>query len=163
MSNHDLENIRKEINSLNGKITILKEEYTNDLNEVNYYFWPIVAKEDKKYKNLKWYFTLACCFLFSVIFLILIFDIKNEYFIGGVVGFALLIFALTLFFMLKSKKKKKIIDVEWKKELKPSNEKKDLLSKLEKEACEKMSNYLKIDNNVSYEELLQIYYEINED
>lgn len=157
-----MEEVRKEINIINGKITVLKDEYTEELNTVNYYFWPIIAKEKTRRKNLRWYFTLSCCLLFSAVILLIIFEIKNEYFIAFVLGLSLLIFGLTLFFLIRCNKRYKLINSEWEKSLKPSEKQKEELTKMIDEVKAKMADYLEIENNLSYEELLQVYYEKEE-
>ena len=71
----------KSINKLNDQINVLKRQFTEELNTVNYYYWPLTSKSKKKLGNLKWYFTLACCLFFSVIILLLLHEVTNPYWI----------------------------------------------------------------------------------
>src|SRR5574344_2025648 len=89
-----------DINKVNSKINILKNEYTEELNTVNYYYWPIVAKYKRRRKDLIWYFTLSCCLLFSVVFLLIFEEVTNEYWIGISISISGLILFLSTFFMI---------------------------------------------------------------
>lgn len=127
-----------EIRKLNNKIDLLRDECTNELNEINYEFWPDIAKMKKKKKMFAWLVTIFSCVLFTVILWILLFEIKNEYWIGaslGVSGAFLLYFIIRLIIISKKYKKK---DLEWQKLLSSPLAKKEELNDLQVKCVEMM-------------------------
>ena len=151
----------KKIRELNQDINMLKEEWSKELDTVNYYYWPIIAKEKKRRKDLVWYFTLACCALFSAVVWILFMDIQNEYWIGAALGGTGIIVGITAFRMILILKKLKRDTTEWEKNLTRANE-------LQKEIAEKcevavslMLDYLSGDVQEkigsSYDDVLEYY------
>ena len=114
--------IEQRIRELSIDINMLKEEWSKELDTVNYYYWPIIAEEKKKRKNLVWYFTLACCLLFSAVVWILFMEIKNEYWIAAALGGSGIIVGITAFRMFLILKKLKRDTEEWNKNLTRSNE-----------------------------------------
>lgn len=136
------------INNKNNYINVLKTKYTNELNTVNYYYWPIVARSKKKLANLKWYFTLSLCLVASVIILLLLYEITNSYWIGISLGVSLAIAGLITFFLIKRAKKHKAIYKEWDKALKPANDMKKELDEKESEAIKLMLDFLNQENKM---------------
>ncbi len=155
----------KSINKLNDQINVLKRQFTEELNTVNYYYWPLTSKSKKKLGNLKWYFTLACCLFFSVIILLLLHEVTNPYWIGIGLGVSGVILILTLFFLLKARKKDKALNKEWEKSLEPSKKlQKELNENIDK-AIEMMltffgseKDYIVKNIGTSYEDILDYYY-----
>lgn len=127
-----------EIRELNNKIELLRDECTNELNEIDYAFWPEIAKLKKKKKKYLWLTTVFSCVLFSVVLWILLFEIKNEYWIGaslGVSGASLLYFIIRLIIAIKKYKKK---DLEWQKLLVSPLSKKEELNDLQVKCVDMM-------------------------
>lgn len=152
----------QDINKLNDQISVMKEALTNELNTVNYYYWPLISKSKKKLDNLKWYFTLACCFLASVIILLLLHEVTNEYWIGASLGLSISILAAVTFFLVKHVKKNKILNNEWNKALEKSKEiQKELNEKIE-DAKEMMIRYFKNEKDSIHEEIGNSYDDILE-
>ena len=154
----------KSINKINDKINVLKRQFTEELNTVNYYYWPLTSKSKKKLGNLKWYFTLSCCLFFSVIILLLLHEVTNPYWIGFGLGISGAILVLTLFFLLKARKKDKLLNIEWEKSLETSkNLQKELNENIDK-AITMILDYFESEREnivktigTSYEDLLDYY------
>lgn len=150
-----------QINKINDEISVLKTEYTNELNTVNYYYWPIVAKIKKRIKNIQWYFTLACCLLASVVIIIFLKEITNPYWLGAGLGISFLIFGASLFFLIRVKKLSKKTQREWDKALGPSNELKKKLDEKMNESIQAMLATFDFDITKeignSYEDILEYY------
>lgn len=150
-----------QINKINDEINVLKGEYTNELNTVNYYYWPIVAKIKRRKKNIKWYFTLACCLLASVTIVVLLSEITNPYWLGLGYGVSGIFFALTLFFLIRVLKQNKKTQKEWDKALEPSNKLKEELDSKMAEGVQAMLASFDTDITkevgTSYEDILEYY------
>ena len=153
--------IEQRIRELNIDINMLKEEWSKELDTVNYYYWPIIAEEKKKRKNLVWYFTLACCLLFSAVVWILFMEIKNEYWIAAALGGSGIIVGITAFRMILILKKLKRDTEEWNKNLKRSNELKQEIAEKSEKAISLMLDYLGSDVEEkigrSYDDVLEYY------
>ena len=128
----------EEIRELNNKIDLLRDEVTNEINEIDYAFWPEIALLKKKKKKYAWLVTIFGCVLFCVILWILLFEIVNEYWIGGSLGLSgaiLLYFIIRLIIAIKKYKKK---DTEWQKLLRGPLEKKEDLNDLQVKCVDMM-------------------------
>lgn len=151
----------KRIRELNTDINMLKEEWSKELDTVNYYYWPIIAAEKKKRKNLVWYFTLACCLLFSAVVWILLMEIKNEYWIAAALGGSGIIVGITAFRMILIIKKLKQDTNEWNKNLTRSNELKQEIADKCEMAKSLMLDYLgsEVEEKIgsSYDDILEYY------
>ena len=144
----------KEINTSNSKVNNLKNDYTKELNTVNHYYWPIMAKLEKQFANLKWYFTLACCLEVTFLVCIFFFEIYGIYWVIGynVVGLGLM--ALVYKFFRKCKKNKLASKKEWDEALMASEKiKEDLDNEIEK-ATKLMIDFLVVEEKISEEELV---------
>ena len=149
------------IRELNIDINMLKEEWSKELDTVNYYYWPIIAKEKRRRKDLVWYFTLACILLFSCVVWIILMEIKNEYWIGAALGGSGIIVGITLFRMILILKKLKIDKAEWEKNLKRANEMQEEIAEKCEIAVSLMLDYLgeevKEKIGSSYDDVLEYY------
>lgn len=149
------------IRELNQQINMLKEEWSNELNTVNYYYWPIIAKEKKKRKDFIWYFTLACCLLFSACVWIIFMEIKNEYWIAAALGGSGIVVGITAFRMILVLKKYKQDKEEWEKNLSRANELQKEIDDKCKMATSLMLDYLEDDVQskigTSYDDVLEYY------
>lgn len=144
-----------EIRQINNEIMIKRDKASSGYNEVNYPVWPEIASLKKKRKYYLWGLTISLCAMLVVVIWILLFEIVNEYWIGGSIGFVSLF--IVLFFILSfivSKKLKKL-NTEWEKELKPIKEESDKLNMLCKKAVEMMQEVLK--GTKYYDETLNSY------
>ena len=149
------------IRELNQKINVLKEEWSKELDTVNYYYWPIIAKEKKRRKDFVWYFTLACCLLFSAIVWILFMDIQNEYWIAAALGGSVVVVGITAFRMILILKKLKRDTEEWEKNLTHANELQQEIADKCEMATSLMLDYLgsevKEKIGSSYDDVLEYY------
>ena len=149
------------IRELNQSISMLKEEWSNETDTVNHYYWPIIASEKKKRKNFVWYFTLACCLLFSAVVWILFMEIKNEYWIAAALGGSGIIVGITAFRMILILKKLKHDNEEWEKNLVRSNELKQEIADKCAQATSLMLDYLgeevREKIGTSYDDVLEYY------
>lgn len=154
--------IEKDITLLNGKVTKLKEEYTNLQNEVNYFYWPLDAVLSKKKKDYTWYFLISLCLLVASILSVLCNIVINEYLIGIVLGLSVLLVGFTFFIMFRNNKKKNGLKSEWDKALEPVESKKAELQETMEKARVAMIEVLKkgneeIKDDHSYEEVYECY------
>lgn len=152
------------INEKNNLINNLKNEYTKELNTVNYYFWPRVAESKKKLSNKKYYTLLSGLFIVILVVCVILFEITDYYWLGFGLGVPILIFCLNLYFTMKHNKKHKKLHEDWKLSLMKSEAlKKKLLSE-----CEIATNMMleffgddkqKIitDIGMTYEDILDYY------
>lgn len=113
---------RISIRKLNEQINILKEKFNKELDTVNHYYWPIVAKLNRNKKNHVWYFTLACCLLGGVLMWIFLGEIVNEYWLGASLGGCAVVLFLTGRRMVKTNKQLKKEHETWEKALKTAND-----------------------------------------
>lgn len=145
----------KEINTSNSRVSNLKNDYTKELNTVNHYYWPIMAKLNKQYANLKWYLTLAFCLEVTFIVCIIFFEIYGIYWVIGynVIGLGLIL--LVYKFFRKCKKAKLASQKEWDEALKNSEKIKENLDKEIDNAKRLMIDFLKEEENLSEEKLLE--------
>ena len=130
----------EEIKKLNKRIDALRNECTEELNEINYAFWPEIATLKKKKKKYSWLVTIFGCVVFGVVLLLLLFEIKNEYWIGISLGLSisfLIYFIVRLIIAIKKYNKK---DTEWQKLLVEPLKKKDELNELQNKCVEMMKN-----------------------
>lgn len=143
-----------EIRKLNNEIIKLRDEVSTQYNEVNHPIWPVVASMKKKRKKYFWFLVFSLCALFCVILWILLFEIVNEYWIGGSIGLtsAIIIYFLVRLIIVLVKYKR--LNEEWQKALIEPNKKNDRLNELYKEAVLEMKEFLK--NYKSEEELNEI-------
>lgn len=132
--------INNDIRVRNNEINNLKDECTKELNEINYYYWPIIAKLKKDKKNRIWYFTLSCL-LIVIIAVWMIFTEYEEKFIillAFIVDGA--ITCVTTIRMIRVIKDYNVTDRIWKKALEnPSKMQKNIVLKCE-EVKEMMIN-----------------------
>ncbi len=142
------------ISNINAKINILKEEYTNLQNEVNYNFWPIDAKISKRKKDFLWLFSIAICLLITVILAVLFDILRNEYLTGLVLGLSIIILGFTGFMTFLYFKKHKELAKVWQKELIPVEKLKVELDEMMKEATEMMVKYLIINYKLTEEKIV---------
>ena len=154
--------VEKDITLLNGKVTKLKEEYTNLQNEVNYYYWPFAAEINKKKKDYTWYFLISLCLLVASILSVLCNIVRNEYLIGIVLGLSVLLVGFTFFITYRINKKKNKLKAEWDKALEPVDSKKAELQENMEKARTMMIEVLKranenIKDDDSYEEVYECY------
>ena len=110
------------IKKCNDEINILKEKYNKELDTVNHYYWPIIAKLNRNKKNHVWYFTLACCLLGGVLMWIFLLEIVNEYWLGGSLGGCAIILFLTGRRARKTLKQLNQENKTWEKALKVAND-----------------------------------------
>jgi len=161
--------INSDIININAKINVLKEEYTKQENEVNYFYWPKDALIRKRKKDYIWLFSISICVLIIAILSVLFEILKNEYLIGMVLGLSVLLLGFTGFMVLRYQKKYSILKAEWNKSLEPINklkieldEKMDLASKMMIDFL--TSNFNKNEESIlkeagsSYEEIY-VYYD----
>lgn len=126
----------KAINHLNDQINNLKKKWNQELDTVNHYYWPIVAKIKRDKKNHVWYFTLSLCLLGCVLMWIVLGEIVNEYWLGASLGGSGIIIFLTALRMIKTLKALKKENTNWEKALKTANELQEEI-KLKSEECTK--------------------------
>lgn len=156
-NNLNLEKKRNQIYKINSEINVLKNNYTNELNTVNHYYWPIIARIRKQMTNLKWYFTLACCFMFSVIVYIIFKEVYNLYWVIPLLTFSGGIVGLVVFFWVRCNKKNKLVNKDWKDALKPSDE---LNAKINDKSLEAKNMMIEFFNDLN--SLNNIYINIDE-
>ncbi len=155
--------INTDIIKINAKINILKEEYTNLQNEVNYFYWPTDAKLRKKKKDYTWYFLISLCLLGIAILSVVCNIVRNEYLIGIVIGLSVVLVGFTFFITYRVLKKLEVLKKEWDKALEPVESKKSELDKTMDEAKKMMIRVLENDQKVldeigdSYEEVYEYY------
>lgn len=167
INNLNLDQKRAQINKINSEINVLKNSYTDELNTVNHYYWPIVARIKKQKTNLKWYFTLACCFMFAVIVYIVFKEVYNLYWVIPLLTFSGGIVGLIVFFLIKCNKKDKLVNKDWKEALKPSEQLNDKINAKSLQATDMMKDFFneiskdfEIDMKEigsSYEDILDYY------
>lgn len=151
------------INTLNDQINNLKKKWNQELDTVNHYYWPIVAKLKREKKDRVWYFTISLCLLLGVVLWLTLGDIVNEYWIASsLVGTAIIIF-LTAFFMTKTLKALKKENKTWQEALKEANRLQDEIKEKSNEAVKIMiSELIKKGIDVSnigdaYDDVLEYY------
>ena len=151
----------KRIRELNQEINMLKEEWSKELDTVNYYYWPIIAKEKKRRKDLVWYFTLACCLVIGAIAWILLMEIKNEYWIATALGASGIIVGITFVRMMILIKRMKKDMEEWEKNLTRANELQQKISSKCEMSVSLMIDYLgeEVKDKIgsSYDDVLEYY------
>lgn len=152
----------EQIKELNKEIYLLKDDWSKELDTVNYYYWPIIAKDKRNVKNHVWYFSLACCLLFAIIFWLVFEDIQNEYWIGGSLGIGAVVLFFTTFRMIKTLKTTKKDKEEWQKNLVNANKMQEEIASKCDEATKLMLASLPETDEVkalgsSYDDILEYY------
>lgn len=154
---------QKTINNLNDQINNLKKKWNKELDTVNHYYWPIIAKIKRNKKNHVWYFTLSLCLLGGVIMWILLGEIVNEYWLGASLGGCAVVIFFTARRMIKTLKELKRENKTWNDALKLANEMQEEIKVKSEENTQNMIAELKahgvdiLEIGNAYDDVLEYY------
>ncbi len=157
--------IRNNIN----KVIKLKETYSDDLNKVNYAFWPIIAKKKKNLFYASYYMLISFIVLFMFGFWYLLRSNKEESQIYIFFGSSVLLVISSIIIYMIIKRKFNKANKEWQIALKPLTVTKKNLDDLTSETIRMILDSFGNDKDAivneigdSFDDLVEYYNSHNE-